>query len=119
MLSRRDLSGILYTVWWRTSASSCITVGTVAAACVTIACSCCSASALGLDAKKRTTASRTHSASDAIVGRETVADKGSAPGASARDGVRVSLRKKCLGGNTDLGSSLTVYFTKCVCVVSN
>ena len=67
MLSRRDLSGILYTVWWRTSASSCITVGTVAAACVTIACSCCSASALGLDAKKRTTASRTHSASEAIV----------------------------------------------------
>ena len=91
MLYRRDLSGILYTVW-RTSASSCITVGTVAAACVMIACSCCSASALGLDAKKRTTESRTHSASDAIVGRETVADKGSAPGASVRDEPRVSAK---------------------------
>ena len=95
MLSRRDLSGILYTVW-RTSASSCITVGTVAAACVMIACSCCSASALGLDAKKRTTASRTHSASShharsmvAIVGRETVADKG---------GERARLCESIVGG---------------------
>ena len=77
---------------WHTSASSCITVGTVAAACVKIARSCCSASALGLVAKKRTTASRTQSASEAIVGRETVSDKGE------RSGARSSAEPNCFGG---------------------
>ena len=108
MLSRRDLSGILYTVW-RTSASSCITVGTVAAACVMIACSCCSASALGLDAKKRTTASRTHSASEAIVGRETVADR-------KRSGASTRATSPFQRVNAD---PVTCNITKCVCVMSN
>ena len=111
MLYRRDLSGILYTVW-RTSASSCITVGTVAAACVTIACSCCSASALGLDAKKRTTASRTHSASEAIVGRETVADR-------KRCGASTSVTRCVRFSGLTRTPSAVSHITKCVCVMSN